>query len=252
MGDDFDGIATHVVLFVGYSHSDVVMSYLGRGLRADSVRYSLTDTPDAPRWRSLRIMPIPYEVTSGSHHRLEEALDRWAERASMGLLDHRQRIIELTSAEPSGIPEEESYLEETVSDGSRVRLFTEFARGPEWLTWLTGRPEFQRLFEPTASATECTIPLAQWFAHKCVMDEGLSEAALMVVQQAGGRLSPTTWNAIGQALHIAKGPRPAWLRPWLGRVSEVVGDVAAIVCGCMIGMCSVMGSGCGSSGCCRR
>lgn len=143
----------------------------------------------------------------------------------MGLLDHRQRIIELTSAEPSGIPEEESYLEETVSDGSRVRLFTEFARGPEWLTWLTGRPEFQRLFEPTASATECTIPLAQWFAHKCVMDEGLSEAALMVVQQAGGRLSPTTWNAIGQALHIAKGPRPAWLRPWLLGRRRPYGDV---------------------------
>ena len=36
--------ATYTVLFIGYSHNDVVMSYLARALRADSARFVLVRT----------------------------------------------------------------------------------------------------------------------------------------------------------------------------------------------------------------
>jgi hypothetical protein len=44
--------ATHTVLFVGYSHGDVVMRYLARALGPGAPRYVLTSTPDAPYWRA--------------------------------------------------------------------------------------------------------------------------------------------------------------------------------------------------------
>ena len=53
----------------------------------------------------------------------------------MGLLDHRQRVAQLVAAAPSQIPEEMSYLEAVIADSSTVRLFTEHARGPEWMSW---------------------------------------------------------------------------------------------------------------------
>ena len=213
--------AKYRVLFIGYSHADVVMTYLGRGLRDDNVRrYTLTHVPDGPQWRSLRITPVAYQKVDGSHHRLDEALDRWASLSSMGLLEHRQQIADLMTAEPSGIPEEDSYLEEVVADSSRVSFLAEFARGPAWLTWAEKQPGFRRLFEPGAAPTDpaaadCTAALAGWFARYYVMDPELSDDATGVVLRAGGRLSPELWSAIGWGLQQIEGPRPPWLAPWL-------------------------------------
>lgn len=207
--------ATYTVLFVGYSHGDVVMRYLARGLGRGAPRYVLTSSPDAPDWRQLGIQPVGYTLAEGSHVDLVDALERWAELASMGLLDHRQRVAQLMSAPPSRVPEEASYLETLLPDGEKVRLFAEFARGEEWLSWAATQPEFQRLFDPTATPTECTWTLAYWLAEHFVIVEELTAAALSVVQDAGGRLGPSLWSAVGRCLHRLDGPRPGWLGPWL-------------------------------------
>ena len=96
--------ATYTVLFIGYSHNDVVMSYLARALRADSARFVLTSEPGASHWRRLRIQPVGYPILAGTHSALADAVDGWASWASMGLLDHRQRVDQLLSAAPSPSP----------------------------------------------------------------------------------------------------------------------------------------------------
>ncbi len=78
----------YTVLFVGYSHDDVVMRYLGRALGPGAARYLLTDQPDSSDWRPLGIKPIKYSVVDGSYAELDDAIERWAELASMGLLEH--------------------------------------------------------------------------------------------------------------------------------------------------------------------
>jgi hypothetical protein len=205
----------YTVLFVGYSHHDVVMSYLGRGLRTDSARFVFTDSPDSPHWRRLRIQPIAYPNRDKTHNTLTDVISGWATWASMGLLDHRQYVAELVAASPSQIPEEMSYLETVVANENTVRFFAEFARGPEWLAWASGRPEFQRLLDPVATDSACSTALASWFASQYVVDEVLSASALFLVSDAGGRLSPALWSVIGQQLHMQRGPRPSWLNPWL-------------------------------------
>ena len=206
---------TYTVLFVGYSHGDIVMRYLARALGPGAARYVLTPNPDESDWRALGLIPIDYPLVDGSHAALGDAVQGWASLASMGLLDHRQRIMNLVSAPPSQIPEEASYLEATVADPERVKLFTELARGQEWLSWAARQPEFRLLFDPAAPPTGCTATLVYWFTEHFVMDEALTSAALGVVRDAGGWLGHTLWSAIGHHLHMRGSPRPEWLGPWL-------------------------------------
>lgn len=55
----------YTVLFIGYSHRDIVVTYLGRGLRADNRRFVLTDEPDSRHWRRLKITPVEYPNPDG-------------------------------------------------------------------------------------------------------------------------------------------------------------------------------------------
>jgi len=97
--------SSFTVLFVGYSHGDIVMRYLARSLGRQSNRYVLTPKPDASDWRQLNIVPVAYEVKGSSHAALTKGLGKWARLLSMGLLDHRQRIAQLVVAPPSEVPE---------------------------------------------------------------------------------------------------------------------------------------------------
>ena len=101
--------ARYTVLFVGYSHGDVVMRYLERSLGPRACdRYLLTPAPEEPHWKALGVHSIGYPIVDGSHAALVDAIERWGSDASMGLLDHQQRIAQLVSAPPSQVPEEAS------------------------------------------------------------------------------------------------------------------------------------------------
>jgi Domain of unknown function (DUF4020)/SIR2-like domain len=207
----------YTVLFIGYSHSDVVVSYLSRGLRADNARFVLTDDPDSLRWRRLRITPVAYPNPDSSHRAVAEAIGGWASWASMGLIEHRQQVAQLVATAPSQIPEEMSYLEAVVADRSTVGFFAEHARGPEWLSWAATQDNFQNLFSPAAEPSDCTRALAFWFAENYVMEENLSDHAWGLVSKAEGALGPDLWNAVGFNLHRrpAEPARPGWLSRWL-------------------------------------
>ena len=218
--------STYTVVFVGYSHSDVVVSYLAKGLRPTSIRFALTPETEMAQWqRRLGVTPVPYPLASESHEALGDAVARWGSRASMGLLAHRQWIRQLVTA-PSArgpedetpaqrVPEEEAYLRAILADETKVPFFVEYARGPAWLSWAATRPEFKHLFDPAAQVTACTRDLACWFAQHYVMVEDHTEMARSVVSDGGDRLAPTVWSAIGHHLHMRHAPRPPWLRQWL-------------------------------------
>jgi SIR2-like domain len=155
--------AEFVVLFVGYSHNDLVMSYLARGLGRSRGRYAITPDPNGRHWRSLGIVPIGYEVVDGSHEAVPEAIQGWADLADMGLTDHQRRIADLASLPlPSQEPEDVSYLEMVLADSERVRFFVEHARGANWLTWAASQSTFESLFDPSAEPIRCTELLAHW------------------------------------------------------------------------------------------
>lgn len=207
--------ASFTVVFVGYSHGDMVMRYLARSLGGQCSRFVLTPDPGAPDWRQLNLKPVAYELRGTSHVTLTEAMTSWARRLSMGLLDHRQQIARLVTAPPSGVPEEKSYLTSVIGDDHLVTLFTDLAQGEPWIRWAAAQPEVRPIFEPHAQGTERASALAFWFARQCLGDEVLSNVGLGVLYETGGRMSSALWNAIGQQLHLQPSPRAAWLRPWV-------------------------------------
>lgn len=207
--------ATYTVLFIGFSHSDTVLSYLARGLGPESKRFAFTADPPATDWRRLGIAPVVYPNSDGSHRSLEEALAAWAHRASMGLLDHRRQIADLVSGSPSQIPEEAAYLESVLSDPEQVKFFTEYTTGTEWLAWASRHEVFRSLFDPQIEANHCSSALAYWFADRFALNEEFHGQALSVVQQSGGRLGSTVWHAIARALNASKGQRPSWMGAWV-------------------------------------
>ncbi len=215
-----------VVLFIGYSHDDVVMSYLARGLPRGTERYVFTHEAAHEKWRHLGIRPVEYSLVVGdSHESVRLCIDRWAQLMAWGLLDHERRVRDLVATPPSLVPEEMSYLEDVVGDPTRVRFFTDSA-GIAWLSWASERPEFQELFDPRAAVGESGVALAHWFAAVFVAEPDHCDAALRIVQSNGGRLNDSLWFAIAQRIHAIGGPRPEHLSVWLMLLVEAAPDTS--------------------------
>jgi len=216
----------YVVLFVGYSHSDVVMKYLGLGLGSKSKRYVLTDSPDLAIWKRLHVAPLEYPL--GQHDVLTSCLTAWAAHGARGLLEHRQRIRELVSIAAEPTPEELSYLEESVQRPDRIAFFCEFATDNVWLAWVAQQEPFKKLFDRSAAPDVVTMQLAQWFVRDFALvedttvehDARRSMRAWRVFAEAGGVLSTTAWNAVGQGLLAFSGARPEHVLRWLWVLME--------------------------------
>ncbi|MDQ2837698.1 MAG: DUF4020 domain-containing protein [Actinomycetota bacterium] len=230
----------YAVLFVGYSHNDVIMTYLGRSLPRDARRWILTPHPDSPLFRRLRISPIAYEVVNDSHAELDRGLDRWGRASAMGLLEHRQRLQDLVQVGPPVIPEDVSYIEAALADPVRVQIFTEFARGSDWLAWALTRPEARPLFDERAAEDVCSRYLAYWLASVFVAAEELSQVALEAVRDRSVRMNETLWWAVAQRLLTVERPRGPWLSPWIlllirdAPASRSYGLLEALLRGCVL------------------
>jgi len=204
------------VLFVGYSHADMVMTYFARALGPRSARFALTDeTHEDQRWHQLGITPVRYDVVNDSHKALDESVERWASVVATGLGGHRERIAKLVSNPPSTVPEDVSYLESCLQDLPRTQLFAELADGVEWLEWVAVRAPFNQLFKVAVPSDDCARTLAHWFAWKFVIVEDQSPAAMGVIERNGGVFGPLVWHEIALRARSLDNPRPRWFSPWL-------------------------------------
>lgn len=184
------------VLFVGYSHDDPIMRYLGLGLPSGTTRYALVPTQNAQSswWTRLGVTPIGYPVRDGDHSALVDCLDAWSARARMGQLDHRARMQELVAANTSLTPVDRDYLTERLRFTDGAKDFAHAVRSASysdrvsWLRWVEDQETFQGLFQnaPTSGATSV---LAQWFGDCFIAEPKLHVEALNTVQRLGQNFS---------------------------------------------------------------
>jgi hypothetical protein len=188
----------YTVLFVGYSHNDVVTSYLARGLPPETrgQRFALTHESDPGRWNLLGVSPITYPLTDApnSHEALGRSVGRWVDNTRMGALDHEQKIEEMVRVPPPLEPEDADYIEGALKDPTRAQFFVRYAGGPEWLRWADRQPAFDRMFESAPSEDRVSRLLSLWFAQNFACEH--PEEALGVVRRRGSRLSPILWEDI--------------------------------------------------------
>jgi hypothetical protein len=201
------------VLFIGYSHGDVVMQYLARSLGPSGKRFVCTSDGDDPAWRQYGLTPVPYDVVEGNHAALPGFIARWAELSAMGQTQHRALIGELVAAGPPTIPEDVSYLDEVLKDSERIKYFVERARGDEWFEWVAQRPAFNSLFSVDHAETDAARLLISWIAGHYMLDERSSALALRAMRDRSW--PPEICGTVVHRLLSYDDELAPWLSPWL-------------------------------------
>jgi hypothetical protein len=197
--------AEFVVLFVGYSHQDVPLLYLARGISAAAGgpgRYALTSPTSDTDWLNLGITPVHYPLRADPLPRdgaLGDCLAKWAEIANLGSLGTEAEIRRIVTSDRPESPEESDFLKQALLDISTLRYFTRHARGPRWLGWISDTPGFDAIFLPEANLSETSGELAFWFAEHFAISH--FDLAIELVRRKGQTLSRNLWHNIGAAFH---------------------------------------------------
>lgn len=209
-----DVFRQYTVLFVGYSHNDVVMNYLARALPADSVagRFALTEEDGS--WELLDITPIRF--TKGSSEdpfrELYDGVQRLSERNMRGALDWQSRLAELGSRTPPTDEEAISEVEQALREVYTTRFLLSVARDPEWLRWLDARKHLDALFGNSV-LNERDKLLVQWLTQHFVIEH--SHEVLDIVAAHRLQMSPELWWAVGRELGISdKSLETSALKRW--------------------------------------
>jgi len=189
----------HTVLFVGYSHSDSIMSYLARGLtlRDGGQRYALVPELERGegRWEFLGITPIRYgQNDPDDHGALCEGLEKWAALSSFGAMDHEKRVATIVGGVPPLSPEDDDYLTAVLRDPARLRFFVRHARAVEWLRWAEDKKALMPVVDHRANLDECQRLLASWVADAFACER--TEDCLGLIQRNGQQMNPLLWHEV--------------------------------------------------------
>ena len=195
------------VLFVGYSHNDIILTYLARALSSDETepRFVLTDDSDLQHWELLGIEPVTYpKPDAKDHSRLYEGVRRLADRANFSISDWQREITELAEKPPLSLDEAAADLiADSLSDTVRTRFFTQAATSPEWIDWLNKRGYLDPLFG-TERLSETSMVLATWLAEKFAHDH--AEVLFRLISQHQMQLNPSFWDDLQWSIGKAEKP----------------------------------------------
>jgi len=173
----------YTVLFVGYSHDDIVMHYLSRGLPPDKngLRFALVRADDdLQKWdnRGIKALSFPFEGRD-DYTGLVKAFAGFVAHANSGILEVEQRIKTLVEGLPTSLDDEAwDFLVDALSDIVSVRFFTRHAKKPEWLAWVSERPFLAPLFSQ-GDLTEIDWTFIDWIAQNFAVEHPDAVFAVM-------------------------------------------------------------------------
>jgi len=182
----------YTVLFVGYSHNDVVMNYLARGLPPvdGKRRFVFTADDNLSKWEFLGIHPISYKLVNGEnpHLALTQSVECWVAELRSGLLDKALRIRAIAEAHPPLEGEDADYLRYALTQIDTARVFLKHARAPEWIGWLEKNRLIQPVFNPRVELGQFERELASWLAEHFLVKGAHDFWA--AIHRNGGSLHP--------------------------------------------------------------
>ena len=190
------------VLFVGYSHSDTIMTYLTPSLPPDDgqKRFALigdrSDDPD--HWHRMGIQPVAFHQNDDNDYSgLDAAVEGLASFLRRGVLDWQQEISTVAGGYPAIDDESAGIIEHALTDPIMTRFFVEAAELPEWIPWLDRRRLLDRLFTHGQLSDEETT-LAYWLVSQFALNH--SDELFGLIARHGGRLNPHLWNRLAWSL----------------------------------------------------
>jgi len=198
--------AHNVVMFVGYSHSDLVVDYLARGLPPKSPgRFALAPVGTEAHWKRLGITPVTYPVGTDEqkHAALAPALQGGVNLIWTPALDHEEKVKAIVERPVTLDPEELDYLLERVcKETSLAQFFARHAKTPDWLRWAESKGLLDNLFKQTPTFGEIDQMFAFWFAQDFACKH--PGDALAILRRQGGCIAPPLWYQIALSFHQLK------------------------------------------------
>jgi hypothetical protein len=159
----------YTVLFVGYSHSDVLVGYLAQGLKHAGVmpRWSLISSDaseeDRKNWQHLGIQTEEYLVDNdhpeNPHNSLTEFFKEWTAFVNESILDRANRL-KLTIR--SKFPEDNATVERIdyyMKDPRLAQEVCESIEDEDWITWMDQRGYFTPFFNDGKQIEDCNKKL---------------------------------------------------------------------------------------------
>jgi hypothetical protein len=191
-----------VVLFIGYSLSDPPIYYISRALAQSKTNerlFILTPALNREEWKSRGLQPVIYNHAGGKdkHIALKNALNKWAEFSKMDILEHVNRIKDITSSGFTTDPEAEDYIQFTLRKTELTQHFVKYALDSRWLKWVDDKGIINSLFEPCAiiQTNSVAYQLSNWISKKFVLGNHHVDFEKLILHHRN-RFNPLFWNNI--------------------------------------------------------
>ncbi len=196
----------HTVLFIGYSHNDVIMRALARGLSSSArTKYALVPQREYNNefWKSLCIEPIVYMQSRKNDHRnLHTALEMWSQLSMMKTTDHDARIRRVVATDPNSLtPDDDEYLKYIVSDTYLIHRFVNEVYDPRYLVWACERGLLTGVFS-SSTCNERQAILLTWVCRKFAVQHFTEFEQVFRKSEQG--FDEHAWYEVFQALNTNK------------------------------------------------
>ena len=187
-----------VTLFVGYSHNDMIMTYLAQSLARHDTnrRYALIggkiDSPS--RWQNMGIQPIIFpQKHNNDYSQLDKVIADLAKYVRRSLLDWKSKITNIATEMPPIDEESADIIDHALSQPRLTRFFTGAALLPEWIDWLDSRNQLSALFTDGNLSEQQRI-LAYWLASR--LSANHTDILFSAIRRHGAKLNPSLWNIL--------------------------------------------------------
>lgn len=196
----------YTVLFVGFSHEDVVMSYLAQGLdpNAKQKRYAfVTETDDKSKWNHLGIIPVPYperEDLENTHLPLTDLFSEWVTHSGKSLVEQGAEVRSVCGQSPVTLtPQQSALLQHSLQTPRLVRDFCDSVTSDEWITWLQSCGILDEVFS-VEKLTHAQSILGSWVCSRLLCENPqlflnlLHKRRLAVSETFAGFIADVLWR----------------------------------------------------------
>jgi hypothetical protein len=204
------------VLFVGYSHEDVIVSYLARAIPRDGQRrrFALVrEGVDLASWHFLGIDPVVFPSSSETDFsRLYEGCTKLAKFFARSVFEQQRVITEIASRRPPIEAEAIDEIEAALSAEHTTRFFTEVATDAEWIPWLEKHGRLECLFSAQTLEKKDHI-LGHWIARQFSVKQ--ADEIFLLLARHGMRVGSAFWTLLAWGVRNAPADSRAHLSRWV-------------------------------------
>lgn len=163
--------SNYIVLFVGYSYSDVVLKYFTRSLPvlSNNKRFIFAYKSQAEEFTSIGLTPIVYE--DGNYEQIYRSLSILSEIVNRDENEWQVRIYEIAESTPNKLNSEFNYeVKQILKNIYYHNKFFNVIRGRKWAEYLFEQGYFDNIFS-TGALNDFDSKKIEWLSNNIITKE---------------------------------------------------------------------------------